>query len=330
MIRKIVLFAATLCPVLAISAVAQTPLPQPGFHHLHLNSTDPEAAVDYFTKYFTTSSRTSFDGKPALKIGKGWILINKVATAPPLMPQTAVWHYGWNVTDERASVPALQAKGAKFLPLWTGDGDGFVTISSDSWPGAAGTLGRTRPQIEEAKAQSIKPNGGAGFAYIAGPDGAMVEVAGNSPTEYFNHVHMYQDDPLCAALWYQKHLNVAPRAGRGAPVPPPTEETCKVARGEKTWVALAKDGMYRSPSAGVSFDNVAMNWYVRPGDTPLASTRGHGADHVALSVADLDAWYAKLKAEGVKILMEPYKLAETRAFMIEGPSKEALELVEVK
>ena len=327
--RKLILIAAGLGSLFAAFVQAQTALPQPGFHHLHLNSTDPDGAIDLFTKYFSTSSRTTFGGQPALKIGKGWILINKVATPPPLMPQTAVWHYGWNVSDERAAVAALQAKGAKFLPLWTGDGDGFVTISSDSWPGANGLLGRTKSQIDEAKAQGIKPNGGAGFAYIAGPDGAMVEVAGNS-SDYFNHVHMYQDDPLCAVLWYQKHLNVAPRAGRGAPAPPPTEATCKVARGEKTWVGLTKDGMYRSPSAGVSFDNVAMNWYVRPGDAPLASTRGHGADHIALSVADLDAWYAKLKGEGVKILMEPYKLAETRAFMVEGPSKEALELVEVK
>jgi hypothetical protein len=88
--------------------------------------------------------------------------------------------------------------------------------------------------------------------------------------------------------------------------------------------------MFRAPSGGVSFDNIGMNWYVRPGDTPLVSTRGHLADHIALSVGNLDAWYAKLKGEGVKILMEPYKLDNTRAFMVEGPSKEALELVEVK
>jgi hypothetical protein len=330
MTRNVVLLTPVLSLALAAPGIGQTPLPQPGFHHLHLNSTDPDGAIDLFTKYFTSSSRTTYDGKPALKIGKAWILINKVNSPPPLMPQTAVWHYGWNVVDERRDVPAIQAKGAKFLPLWTGDGDGFVTISSDSWPGAGGTLGRTIPQIAEAKAQNIKPNGGAGFAYIAGPDAAMVEVAGNFPQEYFNHVHMYQDDPLCAVLWYQKHLNVAPRAGRGAPATPPTEATCKVPRGEKTWVSLTKDGMYRYPSGGVSFDNIAMNWYVRPGDTPLVSTRGHGADHIALSVGDLDAWYAKLKAENVKILLEPYKLGDTRAFMVEGPSKEALELVEVK
>jgi hypothetical protein len=37
-----------------------------------------------------------------------------------------------------------------------------------------------------------------------------------------------------------------------------------------------------------------------------------------------------LKGEGVKFLDGPYKLGSTRAVMIEGPSREALELVEVK
>jgi catechol 2,3-dioxygenase-like lactoylglutathione lyase family enzyme len=313
---------------------AQSDLPTPGFHHLHLNSTDPDAAIAFYTTQFKSASKDTFDGKPALKTGKIWLLFNKVSSPPALKPQTAVWHWGWNVPDERAYMAHYNETKTKILPLWTGDGDGFVQISSDSWPGAGGTLGRTKEQIAEAKAQGIKPNGGAGFGYLAGPDGAMIEVAGNFPDvpERFNHVHMFQDDPVCAVLWYQKHLNVKPRPARGGGAAPaaPTEATCKQPHGGLSWPSLEKDGMYRSPSGGVSFDNIAMNWYVRPGDTPLVSTIGHLADHIALSVGDLDAWYKKLDGEGVKILKKPYKLGDTRAFMIEGPSKEALELVEVK
>jgi hypothetical protein len=47
-------------------------------------------------------------------------------------------------------------------------------------------------------------------------------------------------------------------------------------------------------------------------------------------VGNLDAWIAKLRSEGVKFLEQPYQLGSTRAVMIEGPSREALELVEVK
>jgi len=77
------------------------------------------------------------------------------------------------------------------------------------------------------------------------------------------------------------------------------------------------------------FGDVALPWYVRQGDRPLASPRGHVYDHIALSVADLDAWVAKLRSERVTFLEEPYALGDTRAVMIEGPSREALELVEI-
>ena len=73
-----------------------------------------------------------------------------------------------------------------------------------------------------------------------------------------------------------------------------------------------------------------MMWYANQGDRPLANSRGQLQDHIALSVANLDAWMDKLRAEGVKLLEEPYPLGGTRAIMIEGPSREALELVEVK
>lgn len=52
--------------------------------------------------------------------------------------------------------------------------------------------------------------------------------------------------------------------------------------------------------------------------------------HFALSVAHLDAWLKKLRGEAVKIRQKPYKLGDTRAFMIEGPSREQIELVEIK
>jgi hypothetical protein len=88
--------------------------------------------------------------------------------------------------------------------------------------------------------------------------------------------------------------------------------------------------MFRSPRAGVEFGDVSMMWYANQGDAPLVSSRGQLQDHIALSVTDLDAWADKLVGEGVKILEPIYLLGDTRALMIEGPSREAIELVEVK
>jgi len=156
-----------------------------------------------------------------------------------------------------------------------------------------------------------------------------VEYQGDMPVERFNHVHMYQEDSFCAQLWYQKHLN-APVNQTAAAQAPHTEADCKVAHSEPSWPGLEKVGTIRQPSAGVLFDDVALNWYMRQGAQPLVSTRGHLADHIALSVSNLDAWIAKLRSEGVKFLEQPYKFGDTRAVMIEGPSREALELVEIK
>jgi catechol 2,3-dioxygenase-like lactoylglutathione lyase family enzyme len=306
-------------------------LAAPGFHHLHLNSVDPDAAVDFYTRRFPTTAKTSWGGLPALASPNDvLVLFTKVAAAPATSPQTAIWHFGWHVTDTRQTLESYTGRpDVTLLPLYTTDEGGSVFISSDTWPGTGGVPGRTKAQIAEAKATGVQPTRTGGFGYLEGPDNALVEYAGNHPAERFNHVHFYQDDPFCAQLWYQKHLNAPIFAGRTSSSPV-TEDTCRVPRGpERSWPALNREGMFRAPSAAVVFGDVAFAWYVRQGDRPLVGTRGQLYDHIALSVTDLDAWVAKLRGEGVTFLEEPYPLGDTRAVMIEGPSREALELVEV-
>jgi hypothetical protein len=226
----------------------------------------------------------------------------------------------------------MRSDGITVLPLYTNDEGGTVAISSDTYPGTGGVLGLAKSQLAEAKRNGVKPAGVAGFAYIRGPDDALIEVQGDMPAERFNHVHMYQEEPFCALLWYQKHFGAAaspPRPG-APPEPVRTEAACRVPRGpDRTWPALEVEGTYRTPSSGVTFGDVAMNWYMRQSSEPLTASRGHLMDHVALSVSTLDGWLAKLRAEGVRLLEPPYRLGDTRAAMVEGPSREAIELVEV-
>jgi catechol 2,3-dioxygenase-like lactoylglutathione lyase family enzyme len=306
-------------------------LAAPGFHHLHLNSVDPDAAIDFYVRQFPTSGKASWGGFPALTAPNNvLVLFTRVGRAPATSPQTAIWHFGWHVTDTRAHLESYKSRpDVKLLPLYTTEEGGSVLVSSDTWPGTGGVPGRTKAQIAEAKTNKIQPTRTGGFGYMQGPDNALVEYAGNHPAERFNHVHMFQDDPFCAQLWYQKHLNAPVFAGRTSRTPV-TEATCKVARGpDRSWPALEREGMFRAPAAAVVFGDVALPWYMNQGDRPLAGSRGHLYDHIALSVGDLDAWVAKLRHEGVRFLEEPHKLGDTRAVMIEGPSREALELVEV-
>lgn len=306
-------------------------LEKPSFHHLHLNSLDPDAAIGFYTRQFPSTSKTAWGGEQALASPNGvLILFTKVDTAPDPSPTaTAIWHFGWHVTDARASLERFgRSPEVQLLPLYTCDEGESVLISSDTWPGVGGVLGLTRAQIAEARAMGVQPKGGGGFAYMTGPDGALVEYAGNYPAERFNHVHLWQDDPFCAQLWYQRHLNASIMEGRTSATPL-TEANCKVSRGpDRTWPCLEREGMYRSPRAAVTFGDVMLTWYPRQSDEPLRSPRGHLVDHIGLGVADLDAWIDKLHDEGVEIAEGPYPLGETRAIMIEGPSRESIELVE--
>jgi catechol 2,3-dioxygenase-like lactoylglutathione lyase family enzyme len=321
------------CAALAQSAPSSAePLPPPSFHHLMLNSVDPEAAIAFYLKAFPSTKRADWAGYPAiLSPTNALVLFNKVSVPPQSNPLvTAFWHFGWNPVNQREKVESLQTQGFKFAPLWTGIGDGSVVISSDTYPGMGGVygLGETKAQMAGNIAKGVKPAGGPGFAYLMGPDGALIEEEGLSNPERFNHVHMWQDEPFCAQLWYQKHLNATVRPRPGAPTY--TETNCHVDRGEPTWPSLTKNGMYRYPTAGVLFSDVSMNWYMDQTDKPLIPTQGHLMDSVGLGVSDLDAWIAKLKAENVTFLKQAFKTGNTRAVMIEGPSHEAIELVEIK
>jgi hypothetical protein len=305
-------------------------LADPRFHHLHLNSVDPVAAINFYVRQFPSTSRGDWSGIPALHSPNDvMLLFDRVASPPSTQPQTAIWHFGWHVTDARTSLETYRSRpDVNLLPLYTSQEGGKVFISSDTWPGTGGVLGLTQAQIVDAQAKGTKPAGGPGFAYMEGPDCALVEYAGNYPAERFNHVHMYQEESLCAVLWYQRHLQAAPMALDAAQL---TEANCSVQRGpDPTWPALEREGMLRTPKAAVAFGDVMLTWYAPQDDGPLVPTRGQLYDHIALSVSDLDAWIAKLREEDVTFLEPPYRLGETRAVMIEGPSREALELVEVR
>jgi hypothetical protein len=119
------------------------------------------------------------------------VLFTKVEAPPATQPQTAIWHFGWHVTDEEQTLARFKRSGTFLLPLYTTEEGGTVAISNQTWPGTGGVLGLTRAQIADAKGRGIKPTGGAGFGYVRGPDDVMIEYQGNMPAERFNHVHMY-------------------------------------------------------------------------------------------------------------------------------------------
>jgi hypothetical protein len=177
-------------------------------------------------------------------------------------------------------------------------------------------LGLTKAQISEAKAKGVQPAGGVGFAYLQGPDARSSNIKGTCLPSGSASFICIGNIRSATSSGNQKHLN----AVLGALGTPYTEANCKVPRGpDKTWPALEKDRMYRTPAAPLTFGDLALNSYMRPGEKPLVGTRGQLMDHFALSVTNLDAWITKLRNEGVRFLKQPYKLGNLHAVMIEGP-----------
>ena len=52
----------------------------PSFHHLHLNSVNPDAAIELYIRQFPSTSKSTMAGLPALKSGNVYLLFNKVTT----------------------------------------------------------------------------------------------------------------------------------------------------------------------------------------------------------------------------------------------------------
>jgi len=145
------------------------------FHHVHLNSTDPSKAIDFYTRTFDVTKKATLAGFNGIQSEKIYLLFNKAQSPPPTSPDSAIWHFGWGSAAMEADYQKHLASGVTFHTPITRLGSGLL------------------------------------FAYMKAPDGALVEI-NTSNTRAFIHVHLYSDAPLCAAEWYVKHLGASNRA----------------------------------------------------------------------------------------------------------------------
>ena len=254
-----------------------------GFHHLHLNSMDPAAAIAWYLKTFPVTSAVTVAGIDGIATEKIYLLFDKVAKPPIAALDSPIWHFGWGSPDMPGDFAMHQKNGVTFrTPL------------------------STLPQ-------------GTVFAYMQAPDDGLVEI-NSAQSRAFVHVHLYSENPLCAADWYRQHLGATSRgAAREGP--------CDVPYGAPS-EPLA---VIRSPAATVRFDDISLIIYPRQRPGPLVSPAGHVVDHLSLSVTDLKATVARLEANGVRIVrgVHPFgRDGKTLAAVIEGPDSMLIELVE--
>ena len=312
----------------------------PALHHVGLNTTDAERAIAWYLELWPSAERTEVAGRPAIA-SEMYLVFNTVddppggAFDPDLgrpVDQSAFWHIGAfaNTTDGDRELGAI---GVAHLPLFTGPDDDEGVWRSGLTP-YAGILGAEA--IGSAEAAPPRPGG---FSYVLAPDGVLFELTGGpNTTPSMSHVHFFHEAPQCAANWYVTNLGMALppiRNDDGSTSERPLYEPCDDVVGEAGWPSLEQQGTIRQPRGTVVHGSGSMSWYPRQcvsdrcgAERPLLPSRGQALDHVAFSVADLDAWHAWLTAEGVTVIDAPHDFGGGRAFMIEGPDRLAIELVE--
>lgn len=341
--RKVYWLAAlsvlAVCPS-ACRQDAERPSPRASFHHLHLNSTDPGAAIDFYARAFTTVTRTAWHGIDGLtttsrlstRPGNIRVLFDKAdqVAMPGRQSQSAVAHFGWNVPAARSYLEKFRGLQLSLVAMHVDPEGTSVEISSDALPGYL-----TAKQIADARTKGVVPTRAGGFLYLQGPDGAVIESYGDFPAERFTHVHMYHRHPICAQQWYARHLgayvaathlHLGPGHTDQGPADPGAADDCKRPFAEPTYPAFGKEGRVRHPDGYVLFDDVGLPIWPYGGD--LISTRGQVVDHIGLGVHDLRATLARLRTEGVTVLEDVRQWGDTLAAFVEGPDRVVLELVQ--
>jgi catechol 2,3-dioxygenase-like lactoylglutathione lyase family enzyme len=284
--RSVAIFALS-----CAGSFAQT-VPDAHFHHLHLNSTDPKAAIEFYTTKFDAEKARFKDVLDAVWAQKSWILINKVSAAPPNEVVSTVWHFGWGAEDMKATYQKQIDSGTKFATP--------ITDISDIGGGP--------------------PNTGRFFyAYVLGPDGALIEL-NTAAHHHFGHLHLLSENPVAAGEWYAKHFGVKPRSSaavhmyKGVQIGP----SASFMMDDVSVIIYPMEYAISSHMPG---------WVNRKTFEP---TKGRVVDHIGISVENLDDAMARLKKEGVTVTDEAKSVAggKIKYAFIEGPDKMRIEVIE--
>lgn len=296
MLRTLVCCACLTSLLAAQTPSAPTAPPAPEqlvhFHHLHLNATDPQADIDFYTKHFDAEKGRFAGALNAVWAQKSWMLFTKVS-APPLSEITStIWHFGWGAEDMPKEYQRQLDMGTKF--------ETPITDISD----IGGGTGR----------------GTFYYAYVQGPDNALIEL-NTARHHHFGHLHLLSEDPVATGEWYAKHFGIAnvryqkqKRVYKGVQIAPSASFMIDNVNVIVFPVEYARDSMPKLWDGRKTFE----------------STKGHVVDHIGLSVDDLDASLARLKEQQITITDPAQSIlsGKVKYAFIEGPDKMRIEVIE--
>ena len=218
-------------------------LPAPGFHHLHLNSVDPDAAIEFYTRQFPSTREGQLgrlSGAPVAQRRAGAVHQGRHAAADRAAERDLAFRLACHRRRRQPRGPSKRGREVELLPLYTTDEGGSVLISSDTWPSIGGVLGLTRAQIADAQGEGRRAGpAAAALPTCGGPDDALVEIRRQPSRPSASTTSTCGRRTRSARCsWYQKHLNAPMRPGY-APTPV-TEADCKVRARRRSHLAGAE------------------------------------------------------------------------------------------
>jgi catechol 2,3-dioxygenase-like lactoylglutathione lyase family enzyme len=288
----LVMFAVSFAPAIVRGGgpTDKPPMPAAHFHHLYLNTLDPAAAIDFYTRKFDCEKAKFAGVHDAVWAQKSWLLFNKVDKPPAWELTSAIWHFGWGAEDMKATYQRQLNMQTKFFTPLT-------------------TIPRVSPSFY--------------YAYVEGPDHALIEL-NTANHHHFGHLHLFSEDPVSAGLWYMKYFGATRRGNTPPSREPRFYEGLQV--GPSMSLMLDNVNIIIFP---IEYSKKAYPEHWK-GQTAMTSTKGGVVDHVGISFDNLHEALERLRKDGVKVTDEIKSAAggKVKYAYIEGPDKIRIELVE--
>ena len=269
------------------------------FHHVHLNVTDPERSIEFYSKIFGAVPVKFRNVADAVFTERSFFLFNKVDSQAPNDQSSGIWHLGWGGVDVPNEAKWYKSQGVEVHTELYALGRGWVTYWND-------------------------------------PDKVMIEVNTMGHKRYA-HVHLMAKDVNATAKWYGDHLGLVSRRNaenNPRPVGPGAKYSTwkEFHETNRAW-----SNGFRSDNVSIAVYNLpdyepAPPWWPFGPLKEFQPQRGRAIDHFAFSYRDIEPVFERMKAAGVEIVdpiawREEYKM---KSFFVMAPDKVVVEIVEAK
>lgn len=260
------------------------------FHHLHLNSTNPRAVIDFYTKLLG-ATEVKYRGKAdALFTERSFILIRDVTTPPARGRQSALDHIGWAGVDGPVESDWLKSQGVEFLNEATRLGQEY-------------------------------------YLYFYGKEREVIEIFTSGKHHRFNHVHLWASDVDKMSQWFIDNLGLAGPRTTPKPTERPANPFDPHSLTGIWRSGVSVDNVRIAIFGKPDFESI---WWPKEMGPEFAPTRGRNIDHIAFSYRDIKPAYERMRKAGLEIVEPISTRPDTgiTSFFVMAPDKLLVEIVQ--